>query len=197
MQARPDSRAAHRFVSDLVSVLRGQMLADPRSILRQGVRRPLVWRLLSQWGPGFGSVHDGDARRSIGISGSVCSGHGDHGSPWGAVSGGYVGDQRFRIVPDRRADDASYRAAAAASQLAASAGCRIPGGLYNFLQLRMGDADVGQGRRAMAGVAEHGRKRGVRIHGRVARIDDGGKTVIQKMTRKESRACFRKAPRRR
>jgi len=180
MQTAPNWSAAFPPFLNHRSELPGQMHA----ILRQAGPRTSAWLLREQWGRGFGSVHYGDARRSIGSSGSLRFGYGDYGSPWNTFSHWNVGDQRVRIFSDRRPDDATDRAAAATSQLAPSPGGRISGWLYHFLQLRMGIADAGQGRRAMAWVAEYRRKCGVRIYCGLARCDHDAEAAIR-MKRKD------------
>jgi len=159
------------------------MQAAMQSGARTNGSRRLLWnefqrRLFLRRRRGFGSLHHGNARRSDGVSHTIRHWHGNYGSARSPIPLGHVRDQRFGVLFDRSAHDASYRATPTSSQLAPSAGCRIPGWLHDLFQLRVGDAQPGEGWGPVAGHLQRCRKRVAWIHGRMARLDPRGKALI-------------------
>lgn len=104
---------------------------------------------------GFGSLHYGDARWSNGIADPIRPWHGHYDPARSTVSGRHFSDQRFWIVFDRSAHDASNRTIATASQLAVSLGCRFSGWVHDVFQLRVGNPQPGEGRRPVASVVSN------------------------------------------
>jgi len=128
---------------------------------------------------GFGSLHHGNARRSDGVPHTIRCRHSHHDPAWRTISRGHSHHQRLGIVFDRFPHDASYGAIAAASELAISVGCGIPGRLHNVFQLRVGDAQPGERWWPVAGHVQYGRKCNVWIRGRLAGLDHRGKALIE------------------
>ncbi len=130
---------------------------------------------------GFGSLLYCDARRSNRFPLTICPWHGYHDPVRATIPSGHTRNQRLGIVLDRSAYDASYRATATASQLAVATGGRLLRRLHNILQLRMGNAQLGEGWRPVAGRVQYCRKCAFWICGRVAGIDHRRKALINNM----------------
>jgi hypothetical protein len=128
---------------------------------------------------GFGSLHYGDARRSNRIADPIRPWHRHYESAGPKISCGYVRDQCLGIFFDWSVDDTTYRAASTPSQLAVPAGRRFPRRIYDILQLRMGDVELGQRRWPLARSVQCGGKCPAWIRGRLARVDHCSKALIE------------------
>jgi hypothetical protein len=127
----------------------------------------------------FGSLHHGDARRGDGFPHPIYRRHGHYESARPPISCGYVRDQCLGIFFDWSVDDTTHREASTTSKLAVPAGGGFPRRVHDVLQLRMGDAELGQRRWPLARSVQCGRKCPARICSRLAGVDHRGKALIE------------------
>jgi hypothetical protein len=143
--------------------------------------------------PGFGSLFNGDVRRSNRIPDTICRRHGHHEPDRSTVPGGHLRDQCDGIVLDWAAHDAFYRAVAATSELAIPVSRRFPGRIHNIFEFRVGNPRPGEGRKLVAGGLQPRGKCVAGVRRGMAGIDDRGQTLMIREAGKEG-ACYLRVP---
>ncbi len=134
-----------------------------------------------RWRRSFGSLFHGDARRSHWFPYSIHGWLSDNEPTWHTIPGRHVRHKCVGLVLDRPADDATYRETAGKSELAIFAGRRFSRRVHDLLQLRVGNAQFGEGRRQVARSLQYCRKSVAWIRCRVVRFDHGRKTLTRQL----------------